>query len=133
VTGAGLADDAPRPRLWHALDASGAADGPLPWREFALLLVLWIPLAWATTAFGGWQAGAVVLMLGLVVYWLLLPKAATSRPVPGWALVPLAAAFVGGIFVAGYMAEADEHLTGAGYWVWFVAWLQFGLWLRDVR
>ncbi len=98
-----------------------------------ILLVVVIPLAWATTAFGGWEAGAVVLMLGLVVYWLLLPKAPTSRPVPGWTLLPLAVAFVAGIFLAGYMARAEEHLTGAGYWVWFVSWLQLGLWLRDVR
>jgi hypothetical protein len=109
------------------------ADGPLAWREFAILVLAWIPLGWATTEFGGWPAGAVVLMLGLAIYWLPLPKAASGRPIPGWTLIPLAAAFVAGIFLAGYMAQADESLTGVGYWLWFVSWLQLGLWLRDLR
>jgi hypothetical protein len=79
------------------------------------------------------RLAAAVLVSGLVVFWLLVPKTdERADPLPSWTIAPLAVAFVGGIFLASLLASLDRDLVGAGYGLWFVLWLQFGLWLKGL-
>jgi hypothetical protein len=114
----------------RALRWSGAAAGPAPWIQFAVLIVAWTVAAWIATEFVSPAASAVVIVLGLLAFWLLVPKSSEKQTIPYWMIVPLAAAFIAGIFLASLAASLDDELLPIGYGLWFVLWLQFGLWLR---
>ena len=113
------------------LELTGRADGPAPWASFALLCVAAVAGLWASAEFAPPAVTAVVAIAGLAGFWLLLPKSETPLKLPGWALAPLIAAFVAGLFLAGMMGTVDGDLVAAGYWIWFALWLQFGLWLTE--
>jgi hypothetical protein len=113
------------------LQLTGYANGPAPWGAVALLAIVWTGAIWMASE----QATALVtsgaLVSGVVVFWLLIPKARSSSPLPNWTLAPLLVAFVAGLFLASLLASIDRDLLAAGYGLWFVLWLQFGLWLKD--
>jgi hypothetical protein len=107
------------------------ADGPAPWRAMLVFAPAWLAVTWAAANFLGPGPTAFAVIAGVLCFWLLVRKAPAARPLPGWTILPLAIAFVAGAFAAGYMATFDRDLLAAGYGLWFVLWLQFGLWLKD--
>ncbi len=118
-------------RRWEPplLELTGRADGPAPWGEFAALCVLTVAAMWGSAEFAVPGVTAAIAIAGLACFWLLLPKAEVVMKLPAWTLAALVAAFVAGLLLAGALASIDADLTAAGYWIWFVLWLQLGLWL----
>jgi hypothetical protein len=132
----GEAPQPPPPALetrWEppALELSGRADGPAPWAALTLLCLACTGTMWGAAEYATPIVCAGIAIAGLVCFWLLLPKAETGSRLPGWALIPLVAGFIAGLFLSALLANLDDQLTASGYWLWFVLWLQFGLWLTE--
>ena len=121
----------PQPPPGPRLRLTGAADGPAPALWFVVFIALWTITGWLAASIELAYA-TPVLLAGFVVYWAMVPKADSKRPIPGWTIVPLLVAFVALLYLVGLLGKHDARFVPIGYGVWFVAWLQLGLWLRDI-